>query len=59
MKLRLEHALLASGVESDVLVEIEDGWITSVRVLRESGPLSGDASPENVRNPRLTGETCT
>ncbi len=32
MKLRLEHALLESGVQSDVLLEIEDGWIKSVQV---------------------------
>ena len=28
MRLRLEHALLESGVQPDVLVEVEDGWIT-------------------------------
>ena len=30
MRLRLEHALLDSGVASDVVVEVEDGWIKSV-----------------------------
>ena len=30
MRLRLEHALLDSGVASDVVVEVEDGWIRSV-----------------------------
>ena len=35
MRLRLEHALL-SGVESDVLVEVEDGWIKSVALLGRS-----------------------
>jgi len=59
MKLHLEHALLESGVESDVLLEIEDGWITTVRVVGRSRTLVGDASPENVRDPRLAGETGT
>ena len=30
MRLRLEHALLDSGVASDVVVDVEDGWIKSV-----------------------------
>ena len=37
MRLRLEHALLESGVESAVLVEIEDGWIKTVGVDGQSG----------------------
>jgi formiminoglutamate deiminase len=36
MRLRLEHALLESGVEPDVLLEVEDGRIASV----------GDARPD-------------
>ncbi len=45
MNLRLEHALLESGVQSDVLLEVEDGWIKSVRVLRQSGTLHGLTLP--------------
>ncbi len=37
MKLRLEHALLESGVEFGVLLEIEDGLVTSVRVDGQTG----------------------
>ncbi len=57
MKLRLEHALLETGVESGVLLEVEDGWIKSVRVDGQSLTLSGVATADNVRDPRLAGET--
>jgi formiminoglutamate deiminase len=57
MRLRLEHALLDSGVASDVVVDIEDGWIKSVEVLRQSMTFSGEASPDNHRDPRLAGES--
>ena len=59
MRLRLEHALLETGVESGVRLEIEGGVIISVRVDGQSMTLTGDASPDNVRDPRLTGETCS
>ena len=45
--IRLEHALLDDGVADDVLLEIEDGRINSVRVIGQSLTLSGEASPEN------------
>jgi formiminoglutamate deiminase len=57
MRLRLEHALLESGVQPDVLVEAEDGRIKSVRVLGQSQTFSGEALPENPRDPRPAGET--
>ena len=57
MRLRLEHALLETGVESGVLLEVEDGVIISVRVEGRSLTLSGDASPDNDRFPRSAGET--
>ncbi len=57
MKLRLEHALLEDGVASDVLLEVEDGVIKTVRVNGQSQTFSGDASAENVRFPRSAGET--
>ncbi|MEO7350410.1 MAG: amidohydrolase family protein, partial [Marmoricola sp.] len=59
MRLRLEHALLGSGVESGVLLEIEDGVIKSVRVDGQLRSLSGDVSVDNDRIPRSTGETST
>ena len=59
MRLRLEHALLETGVEAGVLLEIEDGLIISVRVDGQSLTFSGDASPDNDRDPRLAGETGT
>jgi formiminoglutamate deiminase len=59
VKLRLEHALLESGVEAGVLLEIEGGWITSVRVEGQSLSLSGDVSVDNDRIPRPAGETST
>jgi formiminoglutamate deiminase len=37
MKLRLEHALLETGVESDVLLDVEDGRISTVRVADRPG----------------------
>lgn len=57
MKWRLEHALLETGVESDVLVEIEAGWIKSVRVEGQCLSLSGDVSVDGDRFPRPAGET--
>jgi formiminoglutamate deiminase len=57
MKLRLQHALVESGVEAGVLLEIEDGWIKSVRVDGQSLTLSGDASVDDDRIPRSAGET--
>jgi formiminoglutamate deiminase len=59
MRLRLQHALLESGVESDVLLEIEDGWITSVGGLGRPRQPAGAASPEKQRDPRSTGECDT
>ena len=53
MRLRLEHALLDSGVASDVVVEVEDGWIKSVEDLRQSLTFSGEVSPEDPMDPRL------
>jgi formiminoglutamate deiminase len=37
MKLRLEHALLETGVEPDVLLDVEDGRISTVRVADRTG----------------------
>ncbi len=48
MRLRLEHALLETGVEAGVLLEIEGGWITSVRVHGEGG------TPHPAPTPGLT-----
>ncbi len=45
MKLRLEHALLETGVESGVLLEIEDGLVTSVRVDGQTGGIPGLSLP--------------
>ena len=59
MRLLLEHALLETGVESGVLLEIEGGLIKTVTVLGQSMTFSGEASAENVRIPRLAGESCT
>jgi len=59
MRLLLEHALLETGVESGVLLETEGELIKTVRVLGQSMTFSGEASAENVRFPRLAGETDT
>jgi formiminoglutamate deiminase len=58
-RLRLEHALLEDGVASDVHLELDGGWITSVRVLGRSLGSSGEVPPENPRSPRSAGETPT
>jgi formiminoglutamate deiminase len=57
--MRLQHALLETGVAAGVLLKIEDGRITSARVEGQSRTLNGDPSPEHVRDPRLPGETGT
>jgi formiminoglutamate deiminase len=59
VRLRLEHALLETGVESDVRLEVEGGVIISVRVLSPNSHLSGEASTDKSSDPRLTGETGT
>ncbi|MCW2807151.1 MAG: formimidoylglutamate deiminase [Marmoricola sp.] len=59
MRMRLQHALLETGVAAGVLLEIEDGRITSARVDGQSRTFNGDPSPEHVRDPRLAGETGT
>ncbi|MCW2821300.1 MAG: amidohydrolase, partial [Marmoricola sp.] len=59
MRMRLQHALLETGVAAGVLLKIEDGRITSARVDGQSRTFNGDPSPEHVRDPRLAGETGT
>jgi formiminoglutamate deiminase len=59
MRMRLQHALLETGVAAGVLLKIEDGRITSARVDGQSRTVNGDPSPEHVRDPRLPGETGT
>lgn len=56
MRLWLEHALLESGVESGVLLDIEGGRIDSVSVDGRSRSFSSAASAEDTF-PRLAGET--
>ncbi len=53
----LERAWVDGAVHDDVLVSVEDGRFTSVALLRQSLNFSGDASAENVRVPRSTGES--
>jgi formiminoglutamate deiminase len=57
--MRLQHALLETGVAAGVLLEIEAGRITSSRVDGQSRTFNGDPSPEHVSDPRLPGETGT
>jgi formiminoglutamate deiminase len=57
--MRLQHALLETGVAAGVLLEIEAGRITSARVDGQSRTFNGDPSPEHVSDPRLPGETGT
>jgi formiminoglutamate deiminase len=57
--LRLEHALLETGVESDVTLEVEDGRIISVRAGGQFLGLAGNALPASPRFPRTSGETTT
>ncbi|MCW2835899.1 MAG: formimidoylglutamate deiminase [Marmoricola sp.] len=59
MRMRLQHALLETGVAAGVLLETEDGRITSARVDGQSRTFNGDPSPEHIRDPRLAGETGT
>jgi formiminoglutamate deiminase len=59
MRMRLQHALLETGVAAGVLLEIEAGRITSARVDGQSRTFNGDPSPEHVSDPRLPGETGT
>jgi len=55
----LERAWVGGAVVDDVLVEIAGGRFTRVEVLRESLTFSGATSPENVRNPRVPGDSDT
>ena len=59
MRMRLQHALLETGVAAGVLLEIEAGRITSAQVDGQSRTFNGDPSPEHVSDPRLPGETGT
>ncbi|ABL83883.1 MULTISPECIES: formimidoylglutamate deiminase [unclassified Nocardioides] len=53
----LERAWVDGAVRDDVLVEIEDGRFTSVTPVGQSLRFSGEVSAQNVRFPRLAGET--
>ncbi|WP_395690520.1 formimidoylglutamate deiminase [Nocardioides sp.] len=55
----LERAWVDGAVRDDVLVEISDGRFTRVEVVRDFMTLSGVATPDNVMNPRLTGDSST
>jgi formiminoglutamate deiminase len=57
VRLQLEHALLESGVESGVQLEIEGGRIKTVSVVGENLLLSGEVSVHHSGFPRSTGET--
>ena len=57
-RLLLEHALLPEGVVDDVVVEIRDGVLGAVSPAdRGNWKSSAEISADEVRNPRLTGET--
>jgi formiminoglutamate deiminase len=56
----LERALLPGGVADDVLVRVDGGRIVEVAVspgTRGNRGMSGVATPDNRRNPRVPGET--
>ncbi|GAA4374210.1 formimidoylglutamate deiminase [Nocardioides caricicola] len=53
----LERAWVDGAVRDDVLVEIEGGLFTSVTPVGQNLTFSGEASAQNVRFPRPTGET--
>ncbi|WP_193605355.1 formimidoylglutamate deiminase [Nocardioides dongkuii] len=53
----LERAWVDGAVADEVLVEVEDGRFAAVDVLRENLMFSGIATAENIRFPRITGET--
>jgi formiminoglutamate deiminase len=55
VRLRLEHALLEDDVADDVLLEIEDGAIRSVRLPGQFMASSGVATTEPAMDTRLTG----
>ncbi len=55
--LRLEHALLEDGVRSDVLLEVEDGRINSVRAGGQLWSREGEVSAYRQQFPRAAGET--
>jgi formiminoglutamate deiminase len=57
--LRLEHALLPDGVADDVLLEIEDGIIESVRVEGQNSRQVGVVPALQRQFPRAPGETVT
>ena len=53
--IRLEHALLDDGVADDVLLEVGDGTINSVRLHGQPMASSGVATTEPAMDTRLTG----
>ena len=56
---RLEHALLPDGVADDVVVEIRDGLIASVRVEGRTSRREGDVPAAQRQFHRAPGETVT
>jgi len=57
VRLHLEHALLDDGVQSDVLLEIEDGRIKSVGAGGQFWRREGEVSAPRRQFPRAPGET--
>ena len=58
----LERAWVGGAVVDDVLVQVVDGRFASVAVgglPGQSLTFWGVATPQNVRNPRVTGDSCT